>query len=162
MSGSTDNRASSAAENSSGPAKVFDLAIARRMLPLVQLIAEEILQNQQQVALLLPEQKTLDRERRTLAWPERSRRYNLREDITRCEQSILQAQSELESLGLRLLDPDLVRVGFPTLVNSRRAFLSWQPGEEGISFWNYLGETTRQPIPLSWMKQANLTLASHH
>ncbi len=161
MSGKADNQASSAAENAPGPAKVFDLAIARKMLPLVRKIAEEIEQNQQQISLLLPEQNTLDRERRMLAWPERSRRYHLREEIARCEESILQAQSELESLGLRLLDADLVRVGFPTLVNNRRAFLSWQPGEENIVYWSYLGETDRQPIPISWMKQASLTLASH-
>jgi hypothetical protein len=161
MSGSTDNRASSAAENSPGPAKVFDLAIARRMLPLVQRIAEEILQSQQQISLLIPEQEALDRQRRSLAWPERARRYQIREEIAGCEQSILQAQGELESLGLGLLDLDPVRVGFPTLVNNRRAFLSWQPGEEGILYWNYAGDATRQPIPVSWLKQANLTLVSH-
>jgi hypothetical protein len=162
MSGSTDNRASSAAENTPGPAKVFDLALARRMLPLVQRIADEIQQNQRQVALLLPEQETLDRERRSLAWPDRLRRYTIREEIAGCEELISHAQCELEALGLRLLDTEYVRVGFPTLVNNRRAFLSWQPGEDGISYWNYLGDNNRQPIPVSWMKQANLTLASHH
>jgi len=161
MSGSTDNRASSAAENSPGAAKVFDLALARRMLPLVQRITDEIQLNQQQISLLLPEQETLDRERRSLAWPERSRRYHIREEIAGCERAILQAQEELEGLGLRILDLDQVRIGFPTLVNSRRAYLSWQPGEDGIAYWNYLGDTNRQPIPVSWMKQANMTLASH-
>jgi len=43
MSGSRDNNASSAAENPTGPSKVFDLALARRMLPLVQQIAEGIM-----------------------------------------------------------------------------------------------------------------------
>jgi hypothetical protein len=131
------------------------------MLPLVQRIVEEILHNRQQISILLPEQEALDRQRRLLAWPERSRRYNLREEIAACEQSILEAQAELESLGLGVLDNDPVRVGFPTLVNNRRAFLSWQSGEDGILFWNYAGDSNRQPIPVSWMKPTSLTLASH-
>ncbi len=130
-------------------------------MPLVQRIAQEILHHRQQISILLPEQEALDRQRRSLAWPERARRYRLSEEIAGCEQSILHAQSELESLGLGLLDMELVRVGFPTLVNNRRAFLSWQPGDEGIQYWNYASDGNRQPIPVSWMKQANLTLVSH-
>jgi hypothetical protein len=161
MSGSRDNKASSAAENTPGPAKVFDLALARRMLPLVQPITQGLLASRQQLSLLLPEQEKLDRQRRSLDWPERARRYNLREEIAACEQSVLEAQVELENLGLSLLDEEMGCVGFPTLVNNRRAFLSWQPGEDGILYWNYAGELERQPIPVSWIKQANLTLVSH-
>jgi hypothetical protein len=161
MSGSRDNKASSAAENPTGPSKVFDLALARRMLPLVQQIAEGIMAGRHQLSLLLPEQEKLDRQRRSLDWPERARRYNLREEIAGFEQSILQSESELESLGLTVLDEETSCIGFPTLVNNRRAFLSWRPGEDGILYWNYAGETERQPIPVSWIKQANLTLVSH-
>jgi hypothetical protein len=162
MSGSRDNKASSAAENTPGPAKVFDLALARRMLPLVQQIAQGLLTGRQQLSVLLPEQEKLDRQRRSLDWPERARRYNLREEIAMCEQCILESQVELESLGLSLLDDEVACVGFPTLVNNRRAFLSWLPGEDTILYWNYAGESERQPIPVSWIKQANLTLVSHH
>jgi len=94
-----------------------------------------------------------------LAWPERCRRYRLREEIAACEKSGLQAIEELESLGLVLLDVDRARIGFPTLVNNRRAFFSWQPGEDDILYWNYVGDDHRQTIPVSWLKQANLTLA---
>jgi hypothetical protein len=160
MSGFTDNRASSAAENLPDRSKVFDLALARRMLPLVGRIADDLALAQKQVAALLPEQELLDRQRRTLAWPERCRRYHLREEIAACERTSLQAQGELESLGLVLLDIELVRVGYPTFVNNRRAYFSWQPGEENIIYWNYAGDDHRQAIPVSWMKQANLTVAS--
>jgi hypothetical protein len=160
MSGSTDNRASRAADNPPGKSKVFDLALARRMLPLVLRIADDLILSQKQLAGLLPEQEQLDRQRRTLAWPERSRRYRLREEIAACEQSSLQALEELEDLGLVLLDMELARIGFPTVVNNRRAFFSWQPREDGILYWNYAGDDHRQTIPVSWLKQANLTVAS--
>ena len=159
MSGSTD-RAPSAAENPPGPSKVFDLALARRMLPLVQRIADDLVQAHHQLTLLLPEQEQLDRQKRTLSWPERSRRYRLREEIAGCEQTCLEALAELESLGLTLLDTDLARVGFPTMVNNRRAFFSWQPGDESVLYWNHAGDTNRQTIPVSWMKQASLTSLS--
>src|SRR5215467_3921719 len=144
MSGSTDNRASRAAENPPDRSKVFDLALARRMLPLVVRVADELILAQKQVATLLPEQEQLDRQRRTLAWPERCRRYHLREEIAACEQTSLEALGELENLGLVLLDMELVRVGFPTFVNNRRAYFSWQPGEENILYWNYAGDDHRQ------------------
>src|ERR1700751_2800544 len=123
MSGSRDNKASSAAENAPGPSKVFDLALARRMLPLVQQIGEGMLACHHQLVKLLPEREKLDRQRRTLDWPERARRYNLREEIAACEQTVLESESELESLGLTVLDEETCCVGFPTLVNNRRAFL---------------------------------------
>ena len=160
MSGSTDNRASSAAENPPDQSKVFDLALSRRMLPLVARIADDLVLAQKQAATLLPEQEVLDRQRRTLAWPERCRRYRVREEIAACEQTSLQAQGELESLGLVLLDMELARVGFPTFVNNRRAYFSWQPGEDTIVYWNYAGDDHRQAIPVSWLKQANLAVAS--
>jgi hypothetical protein len=35
-------------------------------------------------------------------------------------------------------------------VNDRRAYFSWQPGEEGLLFWNYADDFTRRPVPESW------------
>jgi hypothetical protein len=160
MSGSTDNRASSAAENPPDRSKVFDLALARRMLPLVMRIADDLILSQKQLAGLLPEMEQLQRQRRTLPWPERSRLYRLREEIASSEQSIVHTQAELETLGLVPLEMDQARIGFPTFVNNRRAFFSWQPGEDGILYWNYAGDDHRQAIPVSWLKQANLTLTS--
>ena len=160
MSGSTDNRASSPAENPPDRPKVFDLALARRMLPLVSRIADDLILSQKQLAALLPEMEQLQRQRRTLPWLERSRLYRLREEVAASEQASLLAQAELAGLGLVLLEPDQARIGFPTFVNNRRAFFSWQPGEDSILYWNYVGDDHRQAIPISWQKQANLTLAS--
>ena len=150
MSGSTDNRASRAAENPPDRSKVFDLSLARRMLPLVLRIADDLILAEKQITGLLPEQEQLDRQRRTLAWPERCRRYRLREEIAACEKSGLQAIEELESLGLVLLDVDGARIGFPTLVNNRRAYFSWRSGENDLQSWHFAGENLRRPVPASW------------
>ena len=64
-----------------------------------------------------------------------------------------------EALGFSTLGT-IGRVGFPTFVNNRRAYFSWQPGEDNILYWNYAGDDHRQAIPVSWLKQANLTVAS--
>ena len=58
----------------------------------------------------------------------------------------------MDGLGVALLDVDAGRIGFPTLVNKRRAFFSWLPGEETLSFWQYADDGERRPIPASWTK----------
>jgi len=55
MSGSTDNSASRAAENPPDRSKVFDLAMARRMLPLVLRIDDDLSLAKKQITGLLPE-----------------------------------------------------------------------------------------------------------
>src|SRR5262249_586597 len=49
---------------------ILSLSTVQRMLPLIQRIVEDILLNQKALDRLAPEQNQLDRQRRTLAWPE--------------------------------------------------------------------------------------------
>jgi hypothetical protein len=120
------------------------------MLPLVQRIVEDIIKNRQSLASLLPEMQRLDRQRRVLAWPERARRYQLREDVSVVEHDLQDALAELEVLGVALLDADRGHIGFPTLVNNKRAFFSWRLGEDELRTWHFVGESARRPIPPSW------------
>jgi hypothetical protein len=120
------------------------------MLPLVGRIARDIAGRHAQLARLRPEQARLERNRRTLAWPERARRYQLQEEVASAERELHDALAELEVLGVVLLDPAAGLVGFPTVVNDRRAFFSWQPGEAGLDFWNYAGDTVRRRVPEAW------------
>jgi hypothetical protein len=152
MNGSRGNAASDAPEKPARREIVLNLTTARRMLPLVQRVVEDILLSQRDLIRLQPEQDRLDRNRRTLAWPDRQRRYQLREEIAAAERHLTDAVEELEALGLVLLDNDRGRIGFPTLVNNRAAFFSWQPGEEAVTTWHFAEETTRRPIPASWFK----------
>src|SRR5947209_8691117 len=158
MSGSAEYQAHGASETTTRPEAVVNLATANRMVPLVRRIIDDILRHQRHLAQLQPEQERLDRERRSLNWPERSRRYQLREDIAAEETGLLEAMAELEVLGVALVDPESGRIGFPTIVNERPAFFSWQPGEETLKYWHFGSELVRRAIPASWAKHADIRL----
>jgi hypothetical protein len=152
MNGFTENRASGASERPDHNDVVLTWGASHAMLPLVGRIAADIVRHHQHLARLQPEQARLNRRRHTLAWPERSRRYQLQEEIHDAQQDLGQARAELEVLGVALLHEATGLVGFPTVVNDRRAFFSWQPGEEGLGYWNFAGDTVRRPVPASWTK----------
>jgi hypothetical protein len=153
MNGSTENRAFGASEKSGRNDNVLTLGAAAAMLPLVGRIAADVVRHRQCLDRLHPEMDRLDRDRRTLDWPQRKRRYQLQEELIATEAELRQAMAELESLGVTLLHPGSGLVGFPTVVNNRRAYFSWQPGEDGLTFWQFAGDPVRRPVPASWAKQ---------
>src|SRR5262245_33221690 len=124
MSGFTENRASEASERSGSPGRMLTWHASRAMLPLVGRIVEDIVQYHNHLSRLRPELEALDRNRREWAWPQRARRYQLEEEIVAVDGKLRAAIVELEALGLAVLDPTDGLVGFPTLVNERRAFFS--------------------------------------
>ncbi|MFN4258402.1 MAG: DUF2203 domain-containing protein [Gemmataceae bacterium] len=152
MSGSTENAASSAFENPSGRDTILTLPTANRMLVLVRRVITDLLTDKRRLDELYAEQEELDRNRRTLNWPQRRRRYQVHEEVAMVEQHVQDSLAELEVLGVVLIHPTEGQVGFPTLVNNRPAFFSWKPGEEGLHFWHFAGEKARRPIPASWLK----------
>jgi hypothetical protein len=157
MNGSAGNKASGAPGKPERSETVLSLSTVHRMLPLVQRIVDDILRNQKSLERLVPEQDRLDRKRRSLPWPERQRRYQVREDVTIAERDLQEALTELQILGVSLLDPELGRVGFPTMVNNRRAYFSWRPGDEGLRHWHFIGENVCRTIPAAWMKEISLS-----
>jgi hypothetical protein len=159
MSGSTEKRAQDASEKP-GQKVVLNLATARRMLPLVQRVVRDVLHYQNLLAHLRPEQDHLDRQRRTLAWPLRCRRYQVREELAAAEGALQDARAELASLSLVILDLATGRVGFPTLVDNRQAFFSWRPGEETLNSWQFPEDTTLRLIPAHWAKAASIRLTA--
>jgi hypothetical protein len=154
MNGSTENRTSGSFER--GSDTILNWATACRMLPLVRHIVDDLISCHRRLTEILPEKDRLDRRRRSLAWPERSRRYALQEQMAVEEHNALQAQAEMEGLGLALIDFDHCQVGFPTMVNNRKAYFSWRPGEEAISFWHFADDIDRRLIPASWTRTAEL------
>jgi hypothetical protein len=154
MNGSTENRTSGSFER--GSDTILTWAAANRMLPLVRSIVEDLAASDRRLCEIHPEIDRLDRHRRTLVWPERSRRYALQEEIAVEERNAGQARAELEGLGLTLIDADLCQIGFPTMVNNRKAYFSWRPGEQTISHWHFIDEADRRPIPATWTKTAEL------
>lgn len=126
------------------------LATARNMLPLVRRIIADIMQAEQDLARLQPEEDHLNRVRKDLAWPERCRRYEIQETLVSQERTLKDALAEIDGLGLTITDADEGRVGFPTTVNGRRAYFCWHPGEATISHWHFTGETLLRVIPAIW------------
>ena len=150
-------RASNQSRPPSREAIVLDLPTVRKMLPLVRHIVGDLIAAEQQLGTLLWEQDGLDRNRRDLTWPERQRRYFLQDEVGRREQQRRDAVAELEGLGVTVIDAAHGRIGFPTIVNTKPAFFSWQPGEEDVGFWHFAGDRGRlRPIPASWAKEAPL------
>jgi hypothetical protein len=156
MNGSTENTAFGAPESPEPRETAMSLGTAQNMLPLVKHVVTDILRQQAIVTRLQPEQAHLDRHRRQLAWPERQRRYQVREEVTAAEQELQAALTELQGLGVCLLDGDLGRVGFPTIVNDRRDYFSWRPGEDGIRAWHFAEDGVMRPIPASWARHEDV------
>ncbi len=152
MSGFTEHRASDASERSGGDAEVLTWEAARSMLPLVSRIAADAVRLHDRLAGLRPEKDRLDRMRRTLAWPDRARRYQLQEETGAAWKELQDATVELEARGVTLLHGPTGMVGFPTVVNDRPAYFSWRPGEEKLAFWNYADDLVRRPVPASWTR----------
>ena len=153
MSGFTGRRASGASEQSGAEEVIFTWGNSNAMLPLVSRIAGDILTSQETLSALYREREKLDRTRHQLAWPQRARRYQVNEEIATIENSLREVLTELDALGLTLLDSIDGLVGFPTRVNDRRAFFSWKPGEEALGHWCYAGDRSRRPIPPEWTQE---------
>ena len=129
----------------------FDLTTARRMLPLVKTIVSDIRAGHGSLEQLAPEQDRLDRNRRALTWAERDRRYQITEEIRKTEKNLTLAATELDELGIALVDSRVGSVDFPTRINGRSAAFSWRHDEETVAFWHYQGEGQRRPVPAEWV-----------
>ncbi|MCS6897383.1 MAG: DUF2203 domain-containing protein [Nitrospira sp.] len=154
MNSSKDHRAAGTPEQ---PDVAFSLKTVCKMLPLVQRIVDDILVCRRICAQLQPEQARLERQRRDLSWPERKRRYQLQEEMAQTERQLNEARDELAHLGVVLLDEEIGRVGFPTLVNNRKAYFSWQLGEDGLHSWHFAEESACRPIPSAWLKELGIS-----
>ncbi len=152
MNGFTEHRESGASERPGDSDKVMTWDASFAMLPLVERIAADILNNHKRLKELEPELEQLERLRRELAWPRRARRYELQEAIAAIGKELQAARTELDTLGVTLLDSVDGMIGFPTLVNNRRAFFTWVPGEDSLHFWSYSGDSVRRPVPEAWTK----------
>jgi hypothetical protein len=153
MNGFTERRTSGTGQRPGPHDLVLTLEASTAMLALVRRIVADVLQHQQHLARLRPERDRLERDRLNLAWAERARRYEIEEEMERVVIQLRTAQAELDKLGVPLLDAEVGLVGFPTIVNNRRAFFSWKPGEDGLAFWSFAGDLRRRPVPPGWTKE---------
>lgn len=129
----------------------IDIGTACQMLPLVKSIVTDILSTREKLERLTPEQEKLERNRRSLDWQGRDRRYSIVDEIKNAEKELAGAVTELANLGVALVDVGAGQVAFPTRINGRPAAFSWQVGEESLTYWHYAGEDLRRPIPTDWI-----------
>jgi len=111
---------------------------------LIERIVADILSDQKELNRLAFEQEGLDRDRRSLSWPERGRRYAVQGEVSRLQNRLEEEIKELDTLGTVLMSPQTGLVGFPTIVNGKAAYFSWQVGEKGVSYWHFDGEDARR------------------
>lgn len=137
----------------------LDLSSARQMLPLVRSIVTDIVGTAERLKGLTRERDTLEEYRRSLTWASRERRYALQDVIATSEKSLAGAVSELDSLGVSLVNSEKGEVDFPTRINGRPAAYSWHLGEGAVDFWHYAGEELRRPIPADWQATAKQTVS---
>ena len=156
MSGSRSYPTSDASEKPERDEVVLSLKTVQKMLPLARHIANDIVASHHTMIRLHPEEERLDRQRRSLDWPARERRYTIKEEIAKSEKDLEIALNELRELGLVLLNEDEGRIGFPTMVNNRRAYFTCQANEETLQNWQFADEDMQRPIPPSWLKEISL------
>lgn len=150
MNGFTEHQASGASEAKGRRDVIFTWEQAQRMMPLVRQIVDDIITAQEQLDSFCKEKADLDRRRHSLDWPQRSRRYQLGEEIDLVRVHLRENCTELEDLGVTLIDIALGQIGFQTVVNNRRAYFSWRPGDENVDHWHFARNTIRRTVPDSW------------
>lgn len=150
MNGSTEHRASDASDSPGRREVVYNLGSARKALPLLRQIVGDLVRFRQQKARLIPEQSRLDRQKQTLDWPSRQRRYQVQQEIETLQRHYREALVELDDLGVVLIDSEEGRVGLPTVVNRQLAYFSWKLAEESLSYWHFPDESIRRLIPANW------------
>ncbi len=132
--------------------QLFQLSQADAMLPLVAHVVEEVQTCWQRLLQLEKEQDDLERRKRDLNWPERSRRYQVADEIASEQARLRDAAVELEDLNVVLVDPVYGEVAFPTQVQGRKAYFVWRVGADGVKWWCFANEPQRRVIPETWRK----------
>jgi len=134
--------------------EIMTLENAETMLPLASRVAEDLKVISSRVRLLRSEKNFYDKKNKKLNWKERRRAYEVTDELYFSELTLENITVELKAIGVEPLIPELGLVGFPTLVNNRKAYFSWKPGEPCICYWNFSEELNRRPVPPTWYQDA--------
>ncbi|MEY4392929.1 MAG: hypothetical protein RL595_178 [Planctomycetota bacterium] len=134
--------------------EIMTLENAETMLPLASRVAEDLKVISSRVRLLRSEKNFYDKKKKKLNWKERRRAYEVTDELYFSELTLENIMVELKAIGVEPLIPELGLVGFPTLVNNRKAYFSWKPGEPCICYWNFSEELNRRPVPPTWYQDA--------
>ncbi len=133
------------------PARTFTVDEANATLPLVRLVAEDIIETNHELVELKSKYAS-EREKDTLAPdelpPVDSALYKLDETLM---VKMLKLQSfvrEIEEIGGSVGRYEEGEVDFPSILDGRKVYLCWKRGEDRICYWHDLEDsTTRKPLP---------------
>lgn len=133
---------------------IMTLETAEAMLPLAGRVAEDIKFYSARVRTLRSERNYFEKKKRALSWQERRRHYEVTDELFFMEITLENILNEIKAIGLEPLVQELGLVGFPTMVNNRKAYFSWKPGEPCVCYWNFADELNRRPVPPTWYHDA--------
>jgi hypothetical protein len=125
--------------------KVFDVAGARDMLPLVRSIVADLLDAQAAVAAIQRALTTAEQD-----GSPKAEAWRLGDELADRQKRLAAVQLELKKLGVHLLDTGRGDVGFPTIVNGALAYLVLRGEDDDVYHWRYCDQPRFRPIPKSW------------
>jgi len=123
--------------------KIFDVAGAREMLPLVRTIVADLLEAQAGVAAAQRTRAAAEQESKPEAW-------RAGDELTERQKRLAIVQGELKKLGVHLLESGRGDVGFPTIINGALAYLVLRGEDDDVYQWRYCDQPRFRPIPASW------------
>lgn len=130
--------------------KTFTLAGANATLPLVRAITQDLAglakavqERRARVEALIDSRKSRESD---VYSDELS---HVLEEIAKDEQRVEAYAEELRELGVEIQDRQLGLIDFPSILNGRRVYLSWQLGEPEVLSWHESGDEAfaRRPLP---------------
>ncbi|MSR32326.1 MAG: DUF2203 family protein [Gemmataceae bacterium] len=136
--------------------EILTLEIAEAMLPLAGRVAEDLKYFSAKVRTLRSERIFFEKKKREFTWRERRRQHEVTDELYFMELSLENILNELKAIGIEPLVAELGLIGFPTMVNNRRAYFSWKPGEPCVCYWNFADELNRRPVPPTWYQDAQV------
>lgn len=133
------------------PARTFTLDEANATLPLVRLVAEDIVETHHE----LVELKSKYAAQREKDSPSQDELPPVDSDLYKMDETLmvkmLKMQSfvrEIEEIGGTVGRLEEGEVDFPSILEGRKVYLCWKLGESRISYWHDLEDsTTRKPLP---------------
>lgn len=130
------------------PKRLFTLAQANSMLPLVRRIVSDIQRSYLSVSDRMAVYQTYAESPATASDPYRDEVVAMREELERQREDLAGYVDELEDLGVELKDPEIGLIDFPAEREGRIVYLCWKLGEPQVEYWHELeaGYRGRQPL----------------
>ncbi|MBI4615771.1 MAG: DUF2203 domain-containing protein [Planctomycetes bacterium] len=130
----------------------FSVDEANRTLPLLRMIAQDIVETHAELAGLRKEYESLRKERHLKdddLPPANSDLYRMDETLVLKMLKIQSFVKEIEEFGGILRDVGEGEVDFVSTLDGRKIHLCWKLGEERVCHWHEPEETgVRQPLPV--------------